>query len=201
MPTKASNNISIYVNDELAQRLTDAKAEGRFDPKQVAKDALIAALDGPAPAGDSAEQETPRFARELAQALGLEGDTSWSHLLTEVKTMIENDLEVDALHKTQWREVIDALGLEGEENTTLEYVVGAIKELRQNPLVQVASGDGSQHTLYDVVWAESPIELQARIDSINAQGGWLQSIAPDKDDRYLLLIAWPQPESDPTSDE
>jgi hypothetical protein len=196
MSNKASNNFTVYLNDELAQRVKDSD---RNDLKTIAKDAIVRALNGDVTQPDSQDTPSPAPAEyradmsEIAAALGMTAvdDVEWP-TTEQILTAIADQNEI---HRNQWRVVIENVGLDPEATNTLEHIVAAITALRENSQDLIAAAAPlllTPDTIYDTVWAESSIELQARLDNIHAQGGRPQSVAPDTDGRYLLLIAWPQ---------
>lgn len=179
---KASNNLTTYLPDDLAQRVADAKDAGTLDIKTVVKDALERALDPTQP--DSQGDEVSQDAEQLA--------TVRAHLEAANNLLSE--------HSDDLQQISSALGLDGNDETSLDTILAMIKQMREHPLrtasVEEHAADGHSSTqgatAYELRWAADETELQNNVDLINQYNGWLQSVAVDKDSRFLMLIAWPQ---------
>lgn len=168
-----NQNISIYLPQELADRVAEAKASGQFDPKIVCKDALEAALRGdeqlqPRETGDAPEPGSTERAEALTAQRTLggmlmvsdDGDAPiWVAIVDGVRELIETH-EVDRAHAQLVGEAL--------EGTTM--------------LMQTA---------YELKYVPGALEATASIEAIQEAGGWIQSAASAVDGQILLLIAWP----------
>lgn len=193
VPSK-NQNLTIYLDEELADRVAAAKEAGTLDPKTVVKDALRRALAGP----DSHDLRDPSFERT--------GDQSTSDLQAHFDASLS---EARSLHEMDLYGIGRALGMDasGNEPPSVHTIVQVITDLKEHPL-QVMSGDGQpldesdyatiqmRPTAYELKWAQSESEVLNLVDVINEHEGTLVSVAIDKDGRYLVLIAWPQVEED-----
>jgi hypothetical protein len=80
----------------------------------------------------------------------------------------------------------------GEEGTPVEVACRIIERLA-HPAVMASPADKPEVT-YEVVWADSMQEFQARLDSITSIGGQPVSVAvapASANDRFCLLVSWP----------
>jgi hypothetical protein len=169
---KANQNLTVYLDEDLANEVAEAKAAGKLDPKTVVKTALRAHLDG-----DIQEGST-----EVAQ----------------LRMRLESERARVAFVQ---HEIGVALGLDSSDSTapSLETILGVIHDLRTHPLRQAAAVDPessdanpAQGTVYELRYAESWQEALNLVDVINEHHGRMESAATDRDGKFVLLIAWPQ---------
>lgn len=79
----------------------------------------------------------------------------------------------------------------------VDVAIATITDLRSG-VESVASGSTeSDPTAYELVWANTSVEFQARLDAVTTAGGYPISIAADSKDRIGLLVAWPQRDEQP----
>lgn len=178
-----SNNLTVYLNDELATRVAEAREKGDLDPKIVVKEALESALDGHDQLGDSVDTIS-----DLREQL----ETVRSHL-DAANTII-------SAHATDLDRIAERLRLSGSEPTSIESILTTIEELRNTPMF-VGSGDATApHSLlivrveYETQTVSNETALLALLDVINEQEGQLVSIASMSDGGFLVAIGWTQTE-------
>lgn len=182
--SKVSPSVSVYLGDELATRVAEAKEAGLFEPKDVCKQALEKALDpAETPADGEPSDEAARvegFLRQIAQLEEVIGD-----------------------FQRAWTDILQGLDLNpaltGQE--AIDAVLEAIKGLKTDPWGSVAAEavEGTALTIasqrpdaeFTTSWSDDQEQLTNRLDLVREQGGWPVSVAVDSKDRILLLAAWP----------
>lgn len=180
--TKTNPALSVYLGQELADQVAQAKADGKFDPKDLCKQVLQDAVEGKLPGAGVTDSgaELQQAQAQVADYLGIltRSQEAWN--------LVAARLNVD-------------LALPADEFTTT--VLSRIDEMR----VAAAMGERAQHPAqvldgaalpgsradYVVHWLSTEEELLAQIDNLISQGGSVVSSAPAVDGRFFLLAAWP----------
>jgi len=179
-----SNNLTVYLNDELATRVAEAREKGDLDPKIVVKEALESALDGHDQPSDDSVDAISSLREQL--------ETVRSHL-DAANTIISE-------HATDLDRIAEQLRLSGSEPTSIESILASIEQLRNTPTF-IGSGEATApHSLlivrveYETQTVSNETALLALLDVINEQEGQLVSIASMSDGGFLVAIGWTQTE-------
>lgn len=190
----ASNqNVSVYLDQELADEVEAAVKAGKLDKKEVVKAALRAHLHPEEGAPDSQGDAT--------------ADTTQLDALREQLSQLSNVIDQAAEGKSK---LTVALGITDSDPdwdelaARAEFLVGVARASEEvaHPLqgISVSNEGGIQslsrtpdlETVYELSWASDFDSANAKVEVIKENGGWVQSVAPDADGNFLFLIAWPQ---------
>jgi hypothetical protein len=179
----ANNNVNVYLDNDLAERVQQAKDAGTLDVKEVVKDALRMHLEGGAPDHQGDDASGGATNDEMLASLGRLRDEAYAD------------------HQRDLHTISVALGLDSDtrEAPSLETILDVIRELKDHPLRVV---DASAAPIiatagfdYELKWADSSDEVLNLVDVINEHNGKLRSVAKDEG-KFLVLIAWPKQAAD-----
>lgn len=177
-------SLAVYLGEEMMDRVTAAKEAGQFEPKEVVKAALEAAMAGQPPIDKNERQQwTEELLSMRAKSEGYDAQfaamveklggsiTSWDELFARLDALLgtERELQLRSVGET-------GADLGGENPETI-----TASALLHTPGVD-----------YDTTYSDDLDQVTARLDALNAQDGYPVSLSQTLDGRYLLLAAWPQ---------
>ena len=208
MATGKNPALSVYLGDDLMDRVNAAKEAGQFDPKELVKTALEQALTGertPGP-GDTAA-DLIELSKAAGVDLGEEGQPRFNRLYQRIQDLVGKSEGYDA----QFAAMVDKLGgnitdwgplftrldalLTAERQLQLQQAAGpSASELSSETQQAVVNNafQAAHGTDFDLTWSDDEEQLNARIDNLVSQGGWPVSVSVAPDGRLLLLASWPQ---------
>lgn len=91
----ATQNLTIYLPQDLADEVAAAKAAGTIDPKEVCKLALQEALKPTSSEGAFEDRGPERIRRTLSALLGSQ-DASWSEVIELAEQVVGQNMEMRA---------------------------------------------------------------------------------------------------------
>jgi hypothetical protein len=199
----ASQNLSVYLSQEMADEVAEAKEAGLIDPKEVVKAALLVALH-------------PEQVQDTVSTQGEDHEhvVLLSGLVTQAaaaKDQLSEILTLDSPDGVEWAEVtakvkllmaeyrrLRALELEASQtdepqpdvNTSNFISARAQDEYVNEPVT--GRGHSGVPIVYELTFANTVDEFNGRLEVIQANNGWIQSHSENPDGSFSLLVAWPQ---------
>lgn len=182
--TTKNPSLAVYLGEEMMERVTAAKEAGKFDPKEVVKAALEAAMAGQLPIDDNERQQ-------------------WTEELLTLRAKSEGyDAQFVAMTEklggsiTSWDELFVRLDVLLGAERELQLRNLGVSEISGGEIDEASQADSaflrSRRVDYDTTFSDDLDQVTARLDALTAQDGYPISLSQCSDGRYLLLAAWPQ---------
>jgi hypothetical protein len=217
-PRMAKNpTLAVYLGEELMDRVTAAKDAGQFDPKEVVKGALEAALAGSGPVDDLLRQAWMSViaGMQVPEDLSLLDAANW---IVEAGTAAWEksqayDAQFAAMNErlggdiTSWDQLFTRLQqlLDAERDMQMRQSLqgdGAVEFTANGQVEGQASATNfvpgmsgiltSALPEFVITFSDDLEQLTAHLDALASQGGWPVSASMTPDGRYMLMSAWPE---------